>query len=46
MVILLLTIGGYLINGYCWLLYYNPLVVILSMAIDGYFIVRHWWLSY
>jgi hypothetical protein len=30
------AIGGYYINGYFWLLYYKPLMVILIVAIDGY----------
>jgi hypothetical protein len=44
MVILLVVIGGYFINGYCgywWLFHCKPLVVILLvvlMAIDYYFI--------
>jgi len=39
--ILLMAIGGYSIggyfnnNGYCWLFYCRPLVIILSVAIDG-----------
>jgi hypothetical protein len=41
MIILLLPINGYLINGYWWLL-----VVILLMAIGDYFINGYWWLFY
>jgi hypothetical protein len=36
MPILLMTMGGYSINGYWWLNYYRLLVVILLMAIRGY----------
>jgi hypothetical protein len=36
MVILLIVIGGYSINGYLWLFYWWLLVVILLMAIGGY----------
>jgi hypothetical protein len=41
MVILLMAIGGYSINGYWWLL-----MVILLMAIGGYSINGYWWLFY
>jgi len=34
MIILLMAIGGY-----CWLFYWQLLVVILLMAIDGYFLL-------
>jgi hypothetical protein len=34
---MLMVIGGYFINGYCWLFYYKPLVVILLVVIDGHF---------
>jgi hypothetical protein len=44
--ILLMTIGGYFINGYCWLFYKWLLVVILLMAIGGYSINGYWWLFY
>ncbi len=30
------SIGDYYINGYWWLLYCKPLVIILSVGIDGY----------
>jgi len=36
LIILLVAICGYVINGYCWLLYCKPLVVILLEGIDGY----------
>jgi hypothetical protein len=38
MVIILMAIGGYFINGYCWLFCCKPLVVTLLVVIDGYFI--------
>jgi hypothetical protein len=41
MPILLMTIGGYSIGGYWWLL-----VDILLMAIGGYFINGYWWIFY
>jgi len=31
-----MAIGGCFINGYWWLFYCKPLVVILLLAIDGY----------
>ncbi len=31
-----MAIGGYSINGYWWLFYYQRLVTILLMAINGY----------
>jgi hypothetical protein len=37
-VILLMAVGGYFINGYWWLFYSWLLVVILFMTIGGYFI--------
>jgi hypothetical protein len=37
-VIILMTIDGYFINGYWWLFRCKPLVVILLMVIDDYFI--------
>jgi hypothetical protein len=37
-VFILVVIGGYYINGYCWLFYCKALVVILLVVIDGYFI--------
>jgi hypothetical protein len=37
-VIILMAIGDYFINGYCWLFHCIPLVVILLVGIDGYFI--------
>jgi hypothetical protein len=43
-VILLMAIGGYSINGYCWLFYYSPLVIILLVVIDGYSIGGYEWL--
>jgi hypothetical protein len=46
MVILLMFIGGYSINGYWWLFYYWILVVIILMAIGGYSIIGYWWLLY
>jgi hypothetical protein len=33
-----MAIGGYSINGYWWLFYCKPLVVISLVVIDGYFI--------
>ncbi len=50
-VFILVVIGGYYINGYCWLFYCKALVVILLVVIDGYFIngyciVRYCWLLY
>jgi hypothetical protein len=33
-----MVIGAYSINGYCYIFYYMPLVVILLLVIDGYFI--------
>jgi len=42
MVILLMAIGGYFIDGYCWLFYCKPLVVILSVVVDGYSIGGYW----
>jgi hypothetical protein len=32
------SIDGYFINGYYWLFYCKPLVVILLVIIGGYFI--------
>jgi hypothetical protein len=41
-VILLIIICGYSINGY-WLLFYKwPLVIILLMTINGYSINGYW----
>jgi len=40
-VIPLMIIGGYFINGY-WCL----LMAIGGYSIDGYFISRYWWLNY
>jgi hypothetical protein len=37
MVIVLVAIGGYSINGYWWLFDCKPFVVILLVAVDGYF---------
>jgi hypothetical protein len=34
MVIILVVIGGYLINGYWWLFHCKPLMVILLVAIN------------
>jgi hypothetical protein len=31
-----MNIDGFFINGYWWLFYYRPLVVILLVAIDAY----------
>jgi len=46
MVILLVAIGGYFINGY-WLLFYEWLLVaILLMVISGYSINGYWLLLY
>jgi len=39
MVIILMTIGGYFIGGYWWLL-----IGIILVAISGYFIGGYWWL--
>jgi hypothetical protein len=41
--IVLMTIGGYSINGYWWLFYQWLLVVILLMAISGYSINGYWY---
>jgi hypothetical protein len=41
MVILLMAIGGYYINGYWWLL-----MVILLTVIGDYSINEYWWLVY
>jgi hypothetical protein len=38
MVIILMAIGGYYINGHWWLFYRWGLMVIILMAIGGYFI--------
>jgi hypothetical protein len=46
MVIILMAIGGYFINGYWWLFHYKPSMVILLVLIDGYFINGYWWLFY
>jgi len=54
MVILLMDIGGYFINGSCgysingywWLFYEWLLVVIILMVISSYFIAGYWWLFY
>jgi hypothetical protein len=46
MVIILVDIGGYSINGYWWLNYHRLLVVILLVIIVDYFIVSHCWLFY
>ncbi len=35
-VIILMTIGGYSINGYCWLFHCQPLVAIDGYSIGGY----------
>jgi hypothetical protein len=45
---LLMTIGGYAINGYWWLLMVITLVIIDGYFINGYcgyFINGYWWLS-
>jgi hypothetical protein len=39
MVIILVAIGGYYINGYWWVL-----MVIVLMAIGGYSINGYWWI--
>jgi hypothetical protein len=49
--VMLITIGGYFINGYWWLFRYKPLVIILLVVIDGYFIngyciISYYWLLY
>jgi hypothetical protein len=44
MVIILMVIGGYFINGYLWLFHYKPLVIIddyLLMVISGDYIIRY-----
>ncbi len=41
-----MDIGGYIIDGYCWLFYYWLLVTILLVAIGGYSIDGYWWLFY
>jgi len=46
MVILLIVIDGYFINGYWWLFRCKPLLVILLVVIDGYFINGYKWLLY
>jgi len=38
MIIILMAIGGYYINGYWWSFHCKPLVVILLVVINGYFI--------
>jgi len=45
-VILLVVIYDYFINGYWWLFYQWLLMTILLMAIGGYSIISHWWLFY
>jgi len=42
--IVLVSIGGYFINGYWWLFHCKPLRVILLMVIDGYRWLFYWWL--
>jgi hypothetical protein len=42
----MVTIGGYSINGYWWLLYKWLSVAILLMAIGCYYINDYWWLFY
>jgi hypothetical protein len=47
MVIILVTIVGYYINGYWWIFYYGCwwlLMTIILMVIDEYFIGGYWWL--
>jgi hypothetical protein len=44
--VLLMPIGDYFINGYCWLFYCWLLVIILLMVIAAYFINGYWWLFY
>jgi hypothetical protein len=42
-------IGGYecyYINGYWWLLYCKPLVIIDGYFINGYCIINYYWLLY
>ncbi len=46
MVVLLVAIGDYSMNGYWWLFYQWLLVAILSMPIGGYSINGYWWLFY
>jgi hypothetical protein len=41
MAILFMTISGYFIGGYWWIL-----VAILFVTIGGYFICDYWWLFY
>jgi len=41
MVNILVIIGGYYINDYCWLL-----MAITLIVIDGYYIYGYWWLFY
>jgi len=45
-VILLIIIGDYSINGYWWLFYRWLLIVILLVAIGCYFIIGYWLLFY
>ncbi len=45
-VILLLAMGGYSINGYLVAIILMAMVVILLMAIGGYSINGYWWLLY
>jgi hypothetical protein len=46
MVIILMAIGGYSING-SWCLFYQwLLMVILLMALGAYSINGYWWLFY
>jgi hypothetical protein len=48
MVILLLTISGYFINGHWWSLYYKLLLVIIYYitAISDYSIINYCWIFY
>ncbi len=39
MIIMLMDIGGYSVNGYIWLL-----MVIVLMVIHGYYVNGYWWL--
>ncbi len=46
MVILLMVIGGYSINGHQQLFYWLLFVAIMLMAIGGYYVNGYWWLFY
>jgi hypothetical protein len=45
-VILLMVITGYSVNGYWWLFYQRLLLDILLMTIGGYSIKGYYWIFY